>query len=135
MTLSNMTLVKIGAVGGVATVTMGLLYKNQINYNVKHTDFYKDALKTLRTHRGAVYLLGEPIKDRMINVGDVKTNFVQDYTAQYKVPVKGSKQSGYLYFWAEKHDSNKWDVVRMELELDKEPNKRLLIKSSFPHNS
>lgn len=130
MTLSNITLVKIGAVGGIATVTMGLLLRNKINFNIRQTDYYKDALKALRQHNGATYLLGEPIRDRSIDVSDLETNFTKTNYAQYKVPLKGSKKSGYLYFWAERNsEQEKWDVVRMELELAGDSSKRLLIKS------
>ncbi|XP_023020420.1 cytochrome c oxidase assembly factor 1 homolog [Leptinotarsa decemlineata] len=129
MTISNMTLVKIGAIGGVATVTMGLLFKNKLNNNVKATDFYKNALKLVRSHPGAVNLLGEPIKDLRIDVGNEKDNFTKGDFAQYKVPLKGSKQRGTLYFWAERDVNEKWLVNRVELELKNIPDKRLLIKA------
>ncbi|CAG9835353.1 unnamed protein product [Diabrotica balteata] len=129
MPVSNMTLVKIAALGGFATVTMAILYKNRLSYNVSQTEFYKEALKIVRSHKGAVTLLGEPIRDRDVDVSDMKTNFVKDNTAQYKVPLKGSKQNGHLYFWALKN-VDKWDVTRMELELDSDSSKRLVIKSS-----
>lgn len=133
MAISNMTLVKIGAVAGFATVTMGLLFRSKINANIKATDFYKDAMKTLRRHKGAVQLLGEPIKDTMIDIGNQKKNYANDNIAKYEVPVKGPKQRGTLYFWAErKNPESSWNVYRIELEVANDSSKRLLIKSSSP---
>ncbi|CAG9821226.1 unnamed protein product [Phaedon cochleariae] len=130
MGVSNMTLVRIGAIGGVATVTMGMLLKNKLNHNIKQTEYYKDALKTLRSHPGAVYLLGEPIKDLGIEVGNERDNFTKGNYAQYRVPLKGMKQRGTLYFWAERVDTQKeWIVNRMELEVAEYTDRRMLIKS------
>nr|XP_974885.1 PREDICTED: uncharacterized protein LOC663757 [Tribolium castaneum] len=127
--MSNiMTLVKIGAVGGIATVTMGLLYRNKIEQNIKGTVYYKEALRTVRTNRGAVHLLGEPIKDGKIDLDDTETNFTSENSAHYEVPIRGPKQKGRVYFWASKHDNN-WVVYRVELGLENEPDRRLLIKN------
>lgn len=133
MAISSMTLVKIGAVGGIATVTMGLLFRSKINANIKASDFYKDAMKTLRSHKGAVQLLGEPIKDMMIDVGNQDKNYAKENIAKYEIPVKGPKQRGTLHFWAErKKPESSWNVYRIELEMASDSSKRLLIKSSSP---
>ncbi|KAG5896737.1 hypothetical protein JTB14_031719 [Gonioctena quinquepunctata] len=129
MTVSNMTLVKIGAIGGVATITMGFLFKNKLNKNIKGTEYYKSALSTVRSHPAAVHLLGEPIKDLTIDVGNQRDNFTKGDQAQYKVPLKGSKQRGTLYFWAEKYVDDGWVVNRIELEIANYVDKRLLVKT------
>ncbi|CAH1981345.1 unnamed protein product [Acanthoscelides obtectus] len=130
MNMSTMTLVKIAAIGGVATVTMGILAKSKVSQNVTQTEFYKDALKTVRTHKGVVHLLGEPIKDLNIDVDDTKKNYCTGNSAKFEVPVKGSKQKGRVYFWADKNEKeNKWIVKRIELELNDDKSKRLLVKS------
>jgi len=33
-----------------------------------------------------------------------------------------------VLFWAEANDNNEWNVTRLELEVSKEPNKRLVVK-------
>ncbi|XP_068896500.1 uncharacterized protein [Tenebrio molitor] len=123
-----MTLVKIGAIGGMLTVSMGLAARFKISENIKKTEHYKDALKTVRTNKGAVYLLGEPMKDGRVDIGNSEKNFTKDDKAQYEVPVKGPKQKGMIYFWAAKQDTE-WVVKRIELGLQNEPNRRLLIKN------
>lgn len=123
-----MTLVKIGAIGGMLTVSMGLAARFKINENIKKAEYYKDALKTVRTNKGAVYLLGEPMKDGRVDIGNSEKNFTKDDKAQYEVPVKGPKQKGMIYFWAAKQDTE-WVVTRIELGLQNEPNRRLLIKN------
>nr|CAI5867817.1 unnamed protein product [Callosobruchus analis] len=130
MNLSTMTLVKIASIGGFATVTMGILAKNKVTDNIKQTDFYKEALKTVRGHKGVVYLLGEPIKDLKIEIDDTERNYFKGNIAKYEVPVKGSKKRGKVYFWAEKNEKEgKWLVKRIELELNDDKSKRLLVKS------
>lgn len=129
MTISNMTLVKIAALGGIATVTMGLMARFKIEGNIKETSFYKEALKAVRTHPGAVHLLGEPIKDRSIDVGDEDKNFCKENKAQYEIPLKGPKQRGKLYLWASrKNEDAPWELNKLELELGKNSDKRLVIK-------
>ncbi|KAJ8930976.1 hypothetical protein NQ314_016173 [Rhamnusium bicolor] len=131
MGISNITLVKIGAIGGVATVTMGLLLEGKIQNNIKATEYYKDALRTLRSHKGAVYLLGEPIKDKGIDIRNENKNYTKQNIASYEVPIVGSKQKGILYFSAERENcDSSWIVNRIELELANDSTRRLLIKSS-----
>lgn len=122
-----MKLVKIAAVGGIATATMGLLYKFKVTENVKQSEQYREALKLLRSNKAAVNLLGEPIKDLNVEVGDTTRNYTKDNKSRYEVPLRGSKERGRLYFWAEK-ESDKWIVKRMELEVGKDDSKRLLLK-------
>lgn len=127
-----MTLVRIAAIGGIATVTMGFAWRMKINNNVASTHCYKEAMKTLRGNRGAVYLLGEPIKDNMFNVGDTKRNYTKDLLLHYEIPIKGSKQRGTLHYWGERMNKDEeYNLTRMELELKGEPNRRLLIKGTL----
>lgn len=126
-----MTLVKVASCMSIATLTMAFMTRSKISNNVKKTEYYKEALAVLRRHRGAISLLGEPIRDLTINVGDESKNFTKEYQAQYEVPVCGSKERGLLHFWAEKEPSqDKWTVCRIELELKNDPYKRLLIRGS-----
>ena len=124
-----MTLVKIGAIGGVITVSMGMALRRKVNENIRQTEYYKEALKTVRSNQSAVYLLGEPMKEGRIQIDDAEKNFTKVDTAHYEVPIKGPKQKGVIYFWANKLDSG-WTVNRIELGLDNEPNRRLLIKNT-----
>lgn len=136
MGISNMTLVKIASVGGILTVSMGYALRIKLNNKICQTDYYKDAFKTLRTNPAAVSLLGEPIKDHLLNVSDSEKNYTKPLTAHYEVPVKGPKQRGTLYFWAERKSiEDSWIVNRIELGLKDEPNKRLLIKNSQGTNN
>lgn len=131
MGVSNMTLVKIGAIGGIATVTMGLLYRNKIDQNIKNTVYFKEALNTVRANKGAVHYLGEPIKVGRIDIDNLEENFTKENTAHYEVPIRGPKQAGKVYFWARKQ-GNEWVVNRIELGLKNEPDRRLLIKNLDP---
>lgn len=129
--LSNTKLLRIASLGGIATVTMGLMTRSKFSNNVKQTDYCKEALATLRSHKGAAFLLGEPIRDLRIDVGDQKNNFTKGSEAQYQIPVSGTKQRGTMYLWAEKQPpEDKWIVCRIELELKNDPYKRLLIRGS-----
>lgn len=125
-----MTLVKIAALGGMATCTMGLLWRYKVNENICKTEYYRDAMKTLRAHKGAIYLLGEPIKDYLLDISDKESNYTTAENAHYQVPVKGPKDKGKLYFWAKKNiNDDMWTVNRIELELKSDKSKRLLVKS------
>lgn len=130
MTISNRTLVKIAAIGGIATCTMGFLARNKIQQNIRDTSFCKDGFKLVRAHPAAVNLLGEPIKVGSINIDDKEKNFCENNKAQYEISLKGSKQKGILYLWAEREsDNSQWNVTRLELEAKNIPGKRLVITS------
>lgn len=129
MPVNNMTLVKIAALGGIATCTMGMLLRYKLNDNLSKTEYYKEAMNSLKKHSGAVKILGEPIRDCLIDIGNTEKNYTYDSSAHYEIPIKGSKENGVLYFWAKKSNvEDKWSVTRIELELKSDPNKRLLIK-------
>ncbi|KAL1513117.1 hypothetical protein ABEB36_002579 [Hypothenemus hampei] len=126
---STKTLLKYSAIGGVATVIMGVLARGKIENNVKTAPFYKEAMKTLRGHAAAVYLLGEPIKDGKIDVGNNKKNFIDGNAAQFVVPLRGAKQRGIAYIYASKEDNDEqWSLSRIELEVNDRPDQRLVIK-------
>ncbi|XP_022905710.1 cytochrome c oxidase assembly factor 1 homolog [Onthophagus taurus] len=125
---SNMALVKLASVGGILTVTMGLAYRWQVNKRVCEFEPYRATFKIVRAHKGAVELLGEPIKDKLVDIGNTEKNYTKDLAAQYEVPVSGTKQRGTVYFWADREGIDKpWKISRIELGLKDEPERRLLI--------
>lgn len=130
MAVKNITLVKIAAIGGFITVTMGMAYRFKVNDNIRQSDHYKEALKTLRSHPASVYLLGEPIKDGMLDLEDQKKNYTNELDAHYEIPVRGPKQRGILHIWAQRsNQGEKYTINKMELALKNEPDRRLLIKA------
>lgn len=121
---------KIGIFGGVATVVMGFLARGKIEDNVKSSPFYKNAIKLVRAHPAAVHLLGEPIKAGYIDVGNQRKNKIEGATAQFEVPLKGSKQKGNLFVYAVREgegDAERWSLKKVELEVADRPNKKLLV--------
>ncbi|KAL0850169.1 hypothetical protein ABMA28_012043 [Loxostege sticticalis] len=93
---------------------------------VRGYSYYKDALKKLRTHPGAVHYLGEPIKDKRFKLSDAENNFSDGKTARFQIPVSGPKDRGTYYFWAERNDSE-WIITKAELDIKSKPDARLLI--------
>lgn len=74
-------------------------------------------------------MLGEPITEHGFDVGDNEKNYVDKQKARLQVSVKGPKDKGYVFFWAEKPNvDEKWLIKRMELALKSTPDKLLLIK-------
>lgn len=129
MIRSNIKLIKIAAFGGLATVTMGMAYYQKVNDNIRKTDYYREALQTLRSHKPAVHLLGEPIKVGWVDIDDQERNYTRQREARYEVPVKGPKQKGTMFFWAERpSETDKWVVSRIELQLKGDESRRLIIK-------
>ncbi|CAH0405958.1 unnamed protein product [Chilo suppressalis] len=94
--LSTNTLIKIAAWGGIIVSTTGFYLQTVLIDRVRNFDYYKAALKTLRSHAGAVYYLGEPIKDKRFSISDSENNFSDGQTARFRVPVTGTKDKGQL---------------------------------------
>lgn len=126
MTISTRGLVQIAGWGGLLVATTGFYLQNRLVDRVRNFDYYKDALKILRKHPGAIHYLGEPIKDKKFKLSDTQNNFSDGGTAKFCVPVSGQKERGLYYFWAEKFD-DKWSIVKAELELKSKPDERLVI--------
>lgn len=126
MTISTRTLVQIAAWGGLIVSGTGYYLQNRIIDRVRGYDYYRNALKELRAHSGAVFYLGEPIKDKKFKLSDTDNNFSDGKTAKFRIPVSGPKEKGTYYFWAEKN-REEWKITRAELELKSKPDSRLVI--------
>lgn len=95
--------------------------------NFRTTDF-RSAMKMLRAHPGSVKYLGEPIKETGFDLTDSQHNYCDGKSAQFEVSVKGPKDKGKMYFWAERAESKEWIVNRLELELNSIRDKRLIVQ-------
>lgn len=149
---SNRTLGNICVYGAVASISAVMYMRWKMEDRVKSSDYYKLALKGLRSHQGAVGLLGEPIKDSGIDLGNANNNCNAE-KAYFEVSVRGSKDkgkeyrvnqeliltnrfsTGTLYFWAYNQPDNGWLIDRLELETKLNPEKRFLLKKSENLNS
>lgn len=131
--VTTRTLIKTAAWGSVIVATTGIYLQQRLIERVRGFDYYKNALKSLRTHSGAVNYLGEPIKDRKFKLSDSENNFSDGKNARFAVPVSGTKDKGTYYFWAENKDG-KWCITKSELELKSQPDKRLLIIKEEKYN-
>ncbi|XP_055629480.1 uncharacterized protein LOC129770583 [Toxorhynchites rutilus septentrionalis] len=112
------------AIGGI-TATMFM--KLKLESRVRDQPYYRESMKILRAHPGAITLLGEPIKDMGFDFGEQSKKYNDGKIDGFSVAVKGTNQRGKLHFWAE-HKEDKWNITRAELELDSEPDRRLLIQ-------
>ncbi|XP_066146246.1 uncharacterized protein [Euwallacea fornicatus] len=127
---TNMKLVKIASIGGIATIMMGYAAKNKIESNVKSAPFYNEALLLVRNHPAAVHLLGQPIKDGHINVSDQSKNYIKGNIANFVVPIRGPKQTGTMFISVMKEEGGEvWRINKVELEAFNLKDKRLVIKS------
>lgn len=126
MTLSNRKLLQIAAWGGIIVSSTGFYLQHLIVDRIRGYNYYKDALKKLRTHAGAIHYLGEPIKDKSFKLSDAENNFSDGKTARFKIPVSGPKDRGTYYFWAER-ENNEWAIKKAELELKSKPDSRMVI--------
>ncbi|XP_044746141.1 uncharacterized protein LOC123307777 [Coccinella septempunctata] len=130
--MKTITLVKIGAIGGFITCGMGFALQRKLNDNVKNTTFYKSALDIVRHNKAAVHYLGEPIKDKSIDTFNSKKNYVKNGIGQFEVRLRGSKQNGILHIFIKEDRVDgveAWKLDHLELALDKDPDKILLIKT------
>lgn len=126
MTIPTATLVKIAGWGGVIVATTGFYLQLSLVDRVRNFDYYKSALKQLRAHTGAVFYLGEPIKDRRFKLSDSENNYSDGEEARFSIPVIGPKDKGTYHFWALR-ENNEWKIVKAELELKSKPEERLVI--------
>ncbi|XP_068151315.1 uncharacterized protein [Drosophila tropicalis] len=105
-----------------------VLYMNwRLQDRVRNSDYYKLAIQTLRQHKGAVGLLGEPIKESGFSLYNMRNTCDAD-KAQFQVTVHGTKDKGTVYFWASNNHQGGWLIDRLELETKQHPHTRFLLK-------
>ncbi|XP_068629093.1 cytochrome c oxidase assembly factor 1 homolog [Battus philenor] len=126
MPVATSTLVKIAGWGGLVVSATGFYLQNKLIDRYRNFEYYKEALRKLRNHSGAVLYLGEPIKDRRFKISDRENNFSDQTSARFRIPIHGPKDKGYYYFWAKK-DGENWLLVKAEMELNSKPGERLVI--------
>lgn len=119
-------LVQIAGWGGIIVATTGIYLKGKLIDRVRNFDYYRDALRILRRHPGAVHFLGEPIKDKKFKISDSENNSWNNENAFFSIPVSGPKDKGVYCFSAEKKN-DKWHIVKAELEIKSRPDERLVI--------
>lgn len=130
--ITNQSLAKVVVFGAFGLCSTGMFLQWKVKDKLRQNEFYQEALKILRSNSGAKNLLGEPIKDGNFSL-DSKINSCTESKATFQIPVKGSKDKGTLFFWAERPNlEDKWNVYRMELELQKDVTKRLMIRDNEP---
>lgn len=116
------------------------------NKGLNPSEEHCEILLKENTFSGAIQYLGEPIKQLGFKIED-EDNWNDESRAKYHVRVKGPKDKGegeqdlshqvliwadyppgMIYFWAQTDDDGKWKINRLELELNSQPEHRLLIK-------
>lgn len=152
---SNRTLAKVAVYGGVICISAVMYARSHIQDNIRKSEHFRQALKTLRTHSGmifyavfffyynisistclgAVQLLGEPIKENGFDLGDSRRNYCTSTAAQFEVKVSGPKDKGTMFFWANRQPVAEepsvdagWTINRLELEVKSMPDRRLVVK-------
>ncbi|XP_026764189.1 uncharacterized protein LOC113522633 [Galleria mellonella] len=126
MTISTKTLVQIAGWSGLIVASTGFYLQSRLVDQVRNYDYYKTALKSLRMHPGAVYYLGEPIKDKRFKLSDTENNFSDGKSARFRIPVSGPKDKGTYYFWAKRKD-DQWIITKAELNLSSKSDVSLVI--------
>uniref|UniRef100_A0A1Q3FDS1 Putative cytochrome oxidase complex assembly protein 1 n=1 Tax=Culex tarsalis TaxID=7177 RepID=A0A1Q3FDS1_CULTA len=127
MPVALRTLVKTATYIAIGGISAALFMKFKLEDRVRAQPYYKDSMKLLRAHPGAISVLGEPIKDLGFDFGEEMKKFADGKIEGFVVPVKGANERGKLHFWAE-HRGEKWQITRAELELDKDSDRRLLLR-------
>jgi len=116
---SNQALMGIAGVFGTFVGCTGLGMHKAMQSRFKQTVFVRESMTALRRHKGACYLLGEPIKDFNIRFDDTENNHTNDEESVFKIPVKGPVGHGWYYIRAEPRDNGNWVGVKCELEVEK----------------
>lgn len=121
-------LLQISGLTGLGLVGSTFWFKNYLANKMTELEYYKVAMSTLQGNAAAMRLLGEPLKERRIDISDTDGTKTRPHRAHMKVPVQGSKQRGELYLWAERHALDvPWELLRLELGLEAHKDKRLLV--------
>ncbi|KAL7638752.1 UNVERIFIED_CONTAM: hypothetical protein RMT77_010285 [Armadillidium vulgare] len=121
-------LARIAAIGGLGVVISGTYFRNNIERNLKNSEYYIESFKILRSNEGIAHYMGAPIRDGKIDLGNDENNYCTGKEAKFEIPVRGSKKSGTFYIFASRKEfSDNWTIDRLELGIEDVPGKRILI--------
>lgn len=81
---------------------------------IKNTDVYKTALQRAQQSPAVQEALGAPINDTFMVMGKVSTDNGQG-TADFQIPVTGSKTGGAIICKASKPPGGQWEFSQLEV--------------------
>lgn len=137
--VSDKALAKTATFGAFVCVSMGFIHQFTMQQRVRRSAVYQESMKLLREHPAARSLLGDPIRTRWMQLGDNEANIWTLRQVQLQIPLRGRAQKGELHVWAsrqlpeeaeydtEQLNQTKYQIDRLELALDKEKNRRLVV--------
>ncbi|XP_064113958.1 uncharacterized protein LOC135220601 [Macrobrachium nipponense] len=82
--MSLHSLAKAASIGGVLVIGSAYYFKNRIQDGLRSSEYYKESLRILREHRGIAHLMGEPIREGKLDLGDNENNFCTGTVAQFQ---------------------------------------------------
>ncbi|CAG0886353.1 unnamed protein product [Darwinula stevensoni] len=125
--VSYQVLKRVAVGGAVAVIATGLYLERRIQLKFSNEEYFRKSMKMLRESVSANIVMDQPIWSGRVNLRD-EFNYANGLKAKIAIPVKGPKDRGTLYVWAERPDyKDEWTITRLELGLKSEPEKRLLI--------
>lgn len=90
------TLVKSSVYVCIAGLTSVMYMRSKLKERIRNEDYYRNALKILRAHKGAIGILGEPIKEYGFDLTDPEHNYCDGVRAAFEVVINGTKDKGIL---------------------------------------
>lgn len=117
---------------GVAVVGTGSLYAIRwtIQSKIRESPTYGEALKCLRENKNAVDVLGEPIKEKGVDIGDRDCYGRKDNVCWVTVPLEGRRRKGSLHYWIDTADQEgtNFRLTKVELSIDRSSVGRILLR-------
>uniref|UniRef100_A0A914WBN9 Mitochondrial import inner membrane translocase subunit Tim21 n=1 Tax=Plectus sambesii TaxID=2011161 RepID=A0A914WBN9_9BILA len=117
------TLVKVAG-GTLVAGTCGMYFAHRVQQaRVKAFPHYTEALKICKAHDKVTAALGEPIKLGDVDLKDYKRNYLGVAKSRLRVPMVGSRESGFLNIFALKAEGQPavgYRVALLQLELTSE---------------
>jgi len=134
--IPNKILVRVAVGGGFFALASASYFKSRIESAIKQSEYFESAVKQLKDSDAAVSALGKPIIIGTPDLGDTKNNFCDGLRATFRVPVRGPKDSGSFVFSAFRNaHGQQWNVSDIDLFLNKEPDRKLVIHTKTARNS
>jgi len=133
--IPNRILARIAVGGGFIALGSASYFRSRIETAIKRSEYFELAVKQLKSSNAAAVFLGEPIIVGTPDLGDTKKNFCDGLLAKFTVPVRGPKDSGSFAFEAFRSAPGEhWTVGDIDLFLNKEPDRKLIIHSKAPES-
>lgn len=112
-------LAKLALGGGIMCIGMVTCWVEKIQYDMRMTESYQQAMILFWGYEAGVELIGKPIHVKRLDLSTKGPNKVAPTFTELTIPLKGDESKGNLFVWSSRNSiKDKWEIEKLALEVE-----------------